>query len=494
MPTLITTGAASAQGFGGRNANISFYSLDTYTGLISNAEVAAMRSTSDNQGNTYYIGTDDIVINTTQYIVPKIIKVNSAGVVEWKKVFSSDFYNNVRGIDIAYAPSGWLYLLFTPTTISSGRLAQIVKINTTANALSGLGASVYLINTSVGTQVGLKLALDAAENIYVSMGGNASYNGMFTVKLNKDLALQWSRVLTWPAGTPTGATGMTGVSLAVDSNGNVYSVGRICKTGGAPYYGMLVLVKYNSSGNLQWQKGFNTDSAYRYIDVSYGRPSPVAVDVLGNIFLGGTYVDYAITNYSYGIMYVIKLNPDGNITWQRYYKTGGYDSPYIKAVNCDPAGNLYILSSHYLDNEANYYSPTFPTITKVTSDGARLWTNYFVRTNSSAQQITTPLLGISVTSSTVNVTGWIYNYGSSTKRAWTTFRLPPDGNRLGNIYTTMSHNVYYFNNLNVTWTSTADMSPVITTGTDAAGGFTVSSLGSTSIYDSTADTVYKTFI
>jgi len=488
MPTLITTGAASAQGFGGRNANISFYSLDTYTGLTSNAEMAAMQSTSDNQGNTYYIGTDDIVISSTQYIVPKIIKVNSAGVVQWKKVFKYDYFTNWRGIDIAYAPSGYLYMLFNPTSIYNGRLAEVVKMR--VDLTSGTGGVTYLVNASIGTQLGLKLALDAAENVYVSMGGNASYNGMFTVKLNKDLALQWSRVLTWPAGTPIDSTGMTGVSLAVDSNGNVYSVGRLCKTGGAPYYGMLVLVKYNSSGNLQWQKGFNTDRVNRFLDVSYGRPSPVAVDVSGNIFLGGTYVDYGQPSYSYGRMYVIKLNSNGDITWQRYYKTGGYDYPYIKAVNCDPGGNLYVLSSHYLDNEGNYYNPTSPTITKVTSDGARLWTNYFYRTNSSAQQITTPLLGISATSSTVNVTGWIYNYGSSKNRAWTTFRLPPDGSRLGNIYTTVSHNVYYFNNTNVTWTSTADMSPVTTSGTDAAGGFTVSS--TFDVYsDSTQDTVYK---
>lgn len=438
MPTIITSGAASAQGFGGQRISPYFFNTLRYNGINSSVDFGCNDSVSDNNGNTYYIGTQDYSSDgVTYYTIPSVFAVNRYGVVIWKKYIDDDLARNYSGVSIAYAPSGHIYVLITPKTVYASRVASVYKLW----AETGFLIDLVGISGSGGLHKGLKIALDAAENVYVCLGGNLSYDGMLTLKFNDNLTLQWDKEYRG-----TGTDYLTGVSLAVDSNGNVYAAGQYFDPDNSNKTGKTVLVKYSTGGSILWSRGFGISYGSSYFDVSNEKVSPVAVDSEGNVYLYGGAFLFNPPNY------LVKLNSSGTILWQRLITEG-----FPKAVCCDPAGNVYILSGEYTNTVAvNGY---FPTITKVNSSGSRLWTNYISRTNRSAQTIATPLFNISATNNEVNVTGWLNELSMSTRRVWDILKLPADGSRLGKFTQALTGDSYYFTKASVDFTSTTNNAP-----------------------------------
>lgn len=180
-----------------------------------------------------------------------------------------------------------------------------------------------------GLGVGFSLrpggAVDSSGNSYVAFGAlDSSINVVVVMKYNASGVLQWQRKIAPPAGGGGGvwATGMPH-SVALDSTGaNVHIVMEY--TPDSASNSRFLIVKYNSSGTLQWQRAFGGTTANEI-------PTTLFVDSSGNVYAGGNTYSGSRTSI------VVKYNSSGTLQWQRAWDTAG--GCYTVAV--DSSGNVY---------------------------------------------------------------------------------------------------------------------------------------------------------
>ncbi|CAA6806744.1 MAG: Unknown protein [uncultured Aureispira sp.] len=141
-------------------------------------------------------------------------------------------------------------------------------------------------------------------------------------------------------------------SMALDSSGNVYVVGRFRGTVdfdpgigvnnlSAPTNSSHVyILKLDASGNFLWAKSFGgTGTCYL---------SQLTVDPWGNILLTGHFqgmidfdpgTGFNNQNYAYETIYILKLNASGNFLWVKIIE--GNDVNRSNSIVADHSGNIY---------------------------------------------------------------------------------------------------------------------------------------------------------
>jgi hypothetical protein len=208
--------------------------------------------------------------------------------------------------------------------------------------------------------------VDASGNIYAagSQSGTGSHtygngvsaagtapdaNNAILVKYNSSGDAQWAKTVS------SGSGSSRFYSVAVDASGNIYAAGFQDGTG-YNLWGTVILVKYNSSGDVQWAKTVSSGSDRSVFN-------SVAVDASGNIYAAGfqigldsyTYgngvsakgtVNY-VTNSARSARYVVlvKYNSSGDALWAKTVSFGSLDfsSPEssFNSVAVDASGNIY---------------------------------------------------------------------------------------------------------------------------------------------------------
>ena len=195
-----------------------------------------------------------------------------------------------------------------------------------------------------------------------------------------------------------GGTGQhLGYGIAVDSSGNVYTVGLHNTNWTTALFGSPigsvgfqggasdgVVTKLNSSGSVLWYRFFG--------GTSNDALSGVKVDSSGNIYVIG-YAFGAYTNlgnspiHSYVggdiDIYVAKLNSSGTIVWDTYL--GSTSNDYAYGIALDTSGNVYIggESYHVWDSSFNNVQGSNKSsdgyegyIAKLNSNGVYQWHRY----------------------------------------------------------------------------------------------------------------------
>lgn len=226
----------------------------------------------DNSNNVYVAGT--VALNwlaSTKSTTYQIAKYNTNGVLQWQRNLGYGFTSFVPNFGQA-----------------------IVVENSTGN--------LYV----------------AGDNVVGSVGSQTTE--MTVVKYNSSGTIQWARVLG-RIGTDDHC-----YSMALDSTGNVYLAGSSVYTS----LNVAALVKYNSSGALQWQVGLSGTTS--------GNPTQfncITVDSSNNIFVCGSTV---ISSITVGI--VAKYNSSGTLLWQRYVSITGTVA-LLYGIAVDSSGNVY---------------------------------------------------------------------------------------------------------------------------------------------------------
>lgn len=213
--------------------------------------------------------------------------------------------------------------------------------NITAIAsVSGNNSAVY----------GRKCTVDALGNVYITgyflrsatFGSisktSAGYEDMFVVKYNSEGVLQWVQ-------TAGGNDTDFGYDIAVDASGNVYVTGLFWYTASFGIFsktsaglGDAFVVKYNSSGVVQWVKAAGGTAG----DVS----NSIAVDASGCVYITGTYGNTAtfdgmsITSAGTYDVFVAKYNSSGVVEWVE--TVGGTFDDDVKSIAVDISGKVYI--------------------------------------------------------------------------------------------------------------------------------------------------------
>ncbi|GAH38957.1 unnamed protein product, partial [marine sediment metagenome] len=147
---------------------------------------------------------------------------------------------------------------------------------------------------------GNAITVDSADNVYVTGCINIpmANNDMFLMKYDSSGIQQWNR--SWG-----GTFNDEGFGVVVDSAGNVYVTGDLDTEETSEHD--IFLVKYDNSGELQWD---HTLAVSLDDDVGYG----LAVDSSDNVYLTGKVNE--LMNFL-GDMILIKYNSSGEQQWNR---------------------------------------------------------------------------------------------------------------------------------------------------------------------------------
>jgi len=180
-----------------------------------------------------------------------------------------------------------------------------------------------------GNDIPRGIAADALGNVYIAGSTDSFSNGRTDIFLLKytgiDNEFQFS--VTWGSGTGNSY----GNGVAVDNLGDVYVVGTTTTNSYQAAATDIVLLKYDSSGNLLFKRTWGGQLN------NYG--TGVAVDNAGNVY---------VTGYTYSLgptpgissVVLLKYDPYGNLLSQKIW--GGIENDYAQAVTVDFDGNVYL--------------------------------------------------------------------------------------------------------------------------------------------------------
>lgn len=176
--------------------------------------------------------------------------------------------------------------------------------------------SLSRILTSATELYSRAVTVDGSGNIYALGTLDTFATATYVFKYNSSMVLQWQTAMT--STKPT--------DITTDSGGDVY----ICAANSVQ--------KFNSSGTLQWQRTIATGVAYRNVAFS-----KLTIDSSNNIYAAGTMTDTQSTTYYYAV--IVKYNSSGTLQWTRvlYRSSGSNPQVFGNAISIDNTnGNFYI--------------------------------------------------------------------------------------------------------------------------------------------------------
>jgi hypothetical protein len=320
-----------------------------------------------------------------------VMKLTTAGAITFNKNFT---YNtgNGKAWDVGLDSSGNIYLL-----VHSG-LQGVVKLDSSGNFTYFRQISNTYYNWGVTTQINSRgLWVDSSgSNLYIcgqTTSTTASSLGVISSVTQSGSAVNWSRT----SGTASATSNARCVTS--DTSGNVY-VGL----GSASFFG---IVKYNSSGTIQWARAGNT-------------PLCAITDASGIIYTGNVAGQ------------VTAFNPTTGATlWATTYTMQQYD------IALDSAGNIYVVG------RINTV-PSPSIIMKYNSSGTFQWAREF-RVILSGTTIASIIYAVSIdnTNSRICFTGGATS-ANNTESACPFFvaAFPTDGSGTGS-YTIGSYTYTY---------------------------------------------------
>lgn len=241
--------------------------ISSITSTDASGQIASIRSV----GTALYIRA--LIRNQYNYQWIGMYKLNSDGSVAWGKHIQPASEGLSQEGNFAVDSSGNV-ILAASTNMYDKRLA-VVKFASADGATSwnyifpGTGGSPELHGSSS--------AADSSGNIYIhGFDWSGSTILPYVMKLNSSGDLQWARQITWP---PSGQVNLGGTyyDIDCDNDGNSYTLlaptvlsGVIAPSVNSNQYYTYHLIKYNSSGTIQWQRYIKVQGGYDYASGTWG--------------------------------------------------------------------------------------------------------------------------------------------------------------------------------------------------------------------------------
>ena len=272
----------------------------------------------DSSSNVYVVGDTDL--SSQGSLDFHITKFNSSGTEIWQRGLGGSGIEQFFGHSTTDS-SGNTYGGGYTTSAGQGTFAQyLAKWNS-----SGTVQWQRTLSMS-GQHAGHDVALDSSGNVYMcgeSDLGTLNNTNLTLAKWASNGTHQWTRYLRGSS------YGEVGDAVAVDSNDDIYVCGRTTSVGAGS--GDLLLVKYNSSGTVQWRRTLG--------GTGYDQGRGVAVDSSDNVYVCGT-----TRSYGNGTRYIMiaKYNSSGTLDWQNTLG-GTADQDYGEHIKVDSSDNIYVV-------------------------------------------------------------------------------------------------------------------------------------------------------
>jgi Beta-propeller repeat len=209
-----------------------------------------------------------------------------------------------------------------------------------------------------------KVIVDDAGNVIVTgySAGSGTSDDYTTIKYPTGGGPAWTNRYDGPAHSQDDAWDM-----AADTNGNIYVTGFSANSNGSDD---VTTLKYAADGTPLWTNRFSLPTAM------YWRPSGLAVDPTGNVYLGAGAFDYTPSSYL-----LLKYDTSGNPVWTNTFNASAGSSDGISALALDQAGNIFATGSSF--DGANFSYVTL----KYAANGTCLWTNRYLRDGSESADL-----------------------------------------------------------------------------------------------------------
>lgn len=317
-----------------------------YNGL-GNYEDFANDITVDLNGYVYVTGYtwDDFAFGFYNYTT---LKYSPDGDTLWVRRYDGPGNSSDAAHSLAVDDSGNVYVTGWSVGIGTSYDYATIKYSPNGDTLW-----VRRFNGSGNDQdMAIGLAVDQIGNVYVTGASDNTFSipDYTTIKYAPNGDTLWVRNYN---GSGNGED--RPYALAADDSGNVYVTGW--SWGGATK-GDLTTIKYDSQGNLLWDRRYNGSG--NSADIGWD----VKVDKKGKVYVtGGT---LSLTQHmDFG---TIKYNSNGDTSWVRFYN--GTDNQYDNALKLalDTLGNVYVTGSSVKVGQYDDYLTV-----KYDSNGNLLW-------------------------------------------------------------------------------------------------------------------------
>ena len=320
-----------------------------------------------------------------------LAKFSSSGTVQWQKTLGGS--GNDTGRSVAVAPDGSVYVCGETFSDGAGKndfLLAKFSSSGTVQWQKTLGGS--------GNDTGRSVAVAPDGSVYVcgeTFSDGAGKNDFLLAKFSSSGTVQWQKTLG-------GSGNDTGRSVAVAPDGSVYVCGETFSDGAGK--NDFLLAKFSSSGTVQWQKtlgGSGHDTGYS-----------VAVAPDGSVYVCG-YTNSAGAGSNDFLL--VKFNSSGTLQWQKTLGSSSVDPGWSVAVAPDGSVYVcgytigdYLLLAKITDSLIEHDTVTFGSFTfqdvsltlknvSFTSTSSRL------SVSNAGLTVKTPSLTIKTTSFTTNL-------------------------------------------------------------------------------------------
>ena len=305
---------------------------------IPGLAVVATWLSTDNSGNVIITGYPHNFSSNPVESGLLTIKYDNNGNLLWDKLIPGTWAFAVRSI---VDPSGNIYV-----TGRAWQYTSTYDFVTVKYAPDGTQLWLDTFDQNSGFHTPAGMDLDGSDNLFITGGGLSG--GLITVMYNSAGVRQW--VNEQP--------GAAGQNIKVDGNGGIYITGSFYDSATGTGNDMMLL-KYDISGNLVWQK------FYDFGDSEYGKL--VNIDSQSNIFVTG----YGNLPGAPQGWLTAKFDSSGNLLWYQRFKANPYweEFPYFALIG--PGDELYVTGNVGVPSGGTTYNG-LETV-RYNSDGSPAW-------------------------------------------------------------------------------------------------------------------------
>ncbi len=266
-----------------------------------------------------------------------LMKYDAGGSLLWTRTWGGASTENTNAV--AVGPDGGIYVTGGTNSFGAGWYdVFLLKFDSSGNLLwqRTWGGASYDAGHDIGFDNAGNILVAAESYSYVPSGDSAAA----VLKFTPSGDLLWSRV--WASGLPvvTGPVYDGGYSLDIDGNGNILLSGVTWDYNSSPNHNSIFVVKFDSSGNLLWNRGWAGPGE----DEAWGAKT-VRADSTGNVYVAGRTAPSPCAGTNWGTcrfdVLLLKLDANGNYVSSRTWDSGtGYNT--AESFTFDTSGNLVV--------------------------------------------------------------------------------------------------------------------------------------------------------